>query len=375
MGRTTRQVAERLRRGEHGLSPCPIDVPFTTVTGAVAEPHPPPPSSFAAWDSRVLRIALMAFEEVAARVDGARRRWGDARVALVMATSTGGIMTTEDAYFGWRKTGQLDPAHDLKRKHQFAAFTEVLASLTGVTGPRYVVSTACSSSGKCIASAERLVRAGLADAVLVSGVDSLCHTTVRGFHSLGVLSPTPCRPFGADRPGMNVGEGAAFLLLEREGDGPRVLGVGESSDAFHMSAPDPEGNGARLAMERALAAAKLAPQDVDHINAHGTGTARNDTAEAKAIFALFGAEVPVVSTKGYTGHTLGAGGATEAVFSILALEEGYIPVSLGADPVDPEISIHVVHRRTERRLGRVLSNSFAFGGNNVSVLFGARSLP
>jgi 3-oxoacyl-[acyl-carrier-protein] synthase-1 len=370
LGRTTKDVAQKLARGEHGFSKCPLDVPFETVTGTVPGSHPPPPSKYAAHDSRVLRLALMAYEELAANVDSARKKYGDKRVGAVLATSTGGIMVTEDAYFGWKKTGRFDPNHDLEKQHQFSAFADVLCDLAGIGGPRYVVSTACSSSGKAIASAERLIRANLCDAVLVGGVDGLCHTTVRGFHSLGVLSPVPCRPFGADRPGMNVGEGAAYLLIEKAGDGPRVLGVGESSDAFHMSAPDPEGSGAKLAMERALARAGLTPADVDHVNAHGTGTARNDTAEAKAIHALLGSEVPVVSTKGYTGHTLGAGGATEAVLSVIALEQGWIPVSLGANPVDPEISINVVHEKIERKLRTVLSNSFAFGGNNVSVLFG-----
>ncbi len=371
LGRTTKDVAEKLARAEHGLSRCPIEVPFETVCGAVPGPHPPPPPKYSTWDSRVLRIALMAYEEIASAIDAARRRHGERRVGAVLSTSTGGIMTTEDAYFAWKKTGRYDPSHDLKRQHQFSSFCDVICDLSGIAGPRYVVSTACSSSGKAIASAQRLIAANVCDAVLVGGVDGICHTTVRGFHSLGVLSPIPCRPFGADRPGMNVGEGAAYLLIERDGDGPRVLGVGESSDAFHMSAPDPEGNGAKLAMERALAQAGLHPSQVDHVNAHGTGTARNDTAEAKAIYAVFGSEIPVVSTKGYTGHTLAAGGSTEAVLSLIALEQGWIPVSLGGNPRDPEISINVVQEKIVRRIRTVLSNSFAFGGNNVSVLFGA----
>lgn len=373
LGRTTKEVVQKVSRGEHGLSRCPLDVPFETVTGTVPGTLPPPPSKYRAHDSRVLRLALLSYEEIATQVDSVRKRYGDKRVGAVLATSTGGIMVTEDAYFGWKKTGRFDPNHDLRNQHQFFAFADVLCDLSGIAGPRHVVSTACSSSGKAIGTAQRLIRSNLCDAVLVGGVDGICHTTVRGFHSLGVLAPIPCRPFAADRPGMNVGEGAAYLLLEREGDGPRVLGVGESSDSFHMSAPDPEGVGAKLAMERALAQAGLQPADVDHVNAHGTGTARNDTAEAKAIHALLGSDVPVVSTKGYTGHTLGAGGATEAVFSLISLEQGWIPASVGANPVDPEISIHVVARKIEKKLRTVLSNSFAFGGNNVSVLFGAAS--
>ncbi len=370
LGRTTGEIVQKLARGEHGLSRCPLDVPFETVCGTVPGPQPPPPSKYSTYDSRVLRLALMAFEEIAPAIDAARRRHGDRRIGVVLATSTGGIESTELAYFAWRKTGLFPPAHDLRKQHQFSAFADVIADLGGMGGPRYVISTACSSSGKALASAQRLLWSGWCDAVLVGGVDALCYTTVRGFHSLGVLSPVPCRPFAADRPGMNIGEGAAFLLIERDGPGPRVLGVGESSDAFHMSAPDPEGSGARMAMEQALAQAGLQPEDVDHVNAHGTGTARNDTAEAKAIHAVFGSRVPVVSTKGYTGHTLGAGGATEAVLSLIALEQGWIPASLGGNPVDPALSINVIQERTERRLRTVLSNSFAFGGNNVSVLLG-----
>jgi 3-oxoacyl-[acyl-carrier-protein] synthase I len=371
LGRTTHEVVQKLSRSEHGLTRCPIEVPFETVCGSVPGPHPPPPAKYAAHDTRVLRLALMAYEEIAPKVDAARKKYGDKRVGCILATSTGGIMATEEAFFTWKRTGRFDPNHDVRKQHQFSAFTDVICDLAGIAGPRYAISTACSSSGKAVASAQRMIRAGICDAVLVGGADGICYTTVRGFHSLGVLSPIPCRPFGADRPGMNIGEGAAYLLVDREGDGPRVLGVGESSDAFHMSAPDPEGSGARLAMERALARAKLQPSDIDHVNAHGTGTARNDTAEAKAIHSLFGSSVPVVSTKGYTGHTLGAGGATEAVFSLIALDQGWIPVSLGANPVDPEISIHVVQQKISRKLRAVLSNSFAFGGNNVSVIFGA----
>jgi len=243
---------------------------------------------------------------------------------------------------------------------------------TGAGGPGYAVSTACSSSGKVLGSARRLLRAGLADAVLVGGADSLCRTTLCGFHSLEVLSKTPCRPFCAGRDGTTIGEGAAFLLLEREGDGPaRLLGVGESCDAHHMSHPHPEGLGAEAAMAGALAQAGLAPHEVDHVNAHGTATQLNDAAESKAIFRLFGDRVPVASTKGYTGHLLGAAAATEAVFAVAAIEQGWIPASLGCDPQDPALAVSLCRERRERRCRAVLSNSFAFGGSNVAVLFGA----
>jgi 3-oxoacyl-[acyl-carrier-protein] synthase-1 len=214
-----------------------------------------------------------------------------------------------------------------------------------------------------------MLDAGLADAVIVGGVDTLCYTTLRGFHSLGVLAAEPCRPFASERPGMNIGEGAAFLLLEREGDARAFFrGIGESSDAFHMSAPHPEGAGAELAMRAALADAGLDPAAIGHVNAHGTGTAANDVAEAKAIEALFGGKVPVVSTKSYTGHTLGAGGATEAVLALLSMEQGFLPASLRASPLDPNVHIDIVTERRTASISHVMSNSFAFGGNNASVI-------
>lgn len=249
----------------------------------------------------------------------------------------------------------------------------MLAQTSGVTGPVYVVSTACSSSGKVAASAARLIRMGLVDAVLIGGIDSLTRMTIQGFHSLGILSGTSCRPFGAERDGINIGEGAALLLVEREAPDARVvlLGVGESADAYRMSSPEPTGRGAREAMERALAQAGLGAGDLDHINAHGTATQLNDAAESLAIHALFGASVPVTSTKGYTGHLLGGAGGTEMVFAIHAILGGRLPATLGAAPLDPEVAIDVVTEARELRVRTVLSNSFAFGGSNVSVVVGA----
>jgi 3-oxoacyl-[acyl-carrier-protein] synthase-1 len=196
--------------------------------------------------------------------------------------------------------------------------------------------------------------------------------TLRGFFGLDSLSPGACRPFSSARDGISIGEGGAFLILERGGDAMALLeAVGESSDAYHVSAPHPEGAGARLAMERALLQAGCGPSDIDHVNAHGTGTRLNDSAEAKAISGLLGDAVPVVSTKGYTGHMLGGAGASEAAIGMFALLEGWLPASLGADPRDPAITLNIPVTRTNGRFRRVLSNSFAFGGNNVSVLLRA----
>jgi 3-oxoacyl-[acyl-carrier-protein] synthase-1 len=214
-----------------------------------------------------------------------------------------------------------------------------------------------------------LIAADLADAAIVGGIDTLCSMTLRGFFSLDSLSPGACRPFNQKRDGINIGEGGALLVLERGGDAIALLeAVGESSDAYHISAPHPDGVGARLAMQRALQQAGVAPEQVDYVNAHGTGTRLNDSAEAKAIGSLLGRELPVVSTKGYTGHMLGAAGASEAVITLLSLSGGFVPASLGADPIDESIQLNIPLTRVHGQYRRGLSNSFAFGGNNVSVL-------
>lgn len=374
LGASTGEVLEALAAGRSGLAKQPIELPFETWCAAMPRELPAPPAAVAAYDTRLLRIVLLAFDGVAARAAAAVRRWGPDRVAVILGTSTGGIEQTEDAYRGLRRDGQVPAWFDLDRHHAFHATAEALAALAGARGPRYVISTACSSGGKTMAAARRLIRAGLIDAALTGAVDSLCQTTLRGFHSLSILSTQPCRPFSRDRSGISIGEGAGLLLIEREGEAPvELLGVGESSDAYHMSSPEPEGRGAREAMAAALAQAGLTPADVGHVNTHGTGTKHNDAAEARAIFDLLGSEVPAVSTKGYTGHLLAAGGAVEAVFAIAALEQGWIPASLGSDPVDEGIRIRINLERRELRCRAVLSNSFGFGGSNVSVLFGVRS--
>jgi 3-oxoacyl-[acyl-carrier-protein] synthase-1 len=374
LGTNTGSVLAALRAGRSGLGPCPLDLPFETTCGALPAQLDAPPDSLAPFDSRLCRVALLGLEGVLGAVRDATRRLGRDRVGIVAATSTGGILESEHAYASYLRAGHLPPGFHLDRQHAFHGLLAVLRAVTGAAGPAYIVSTACSSSGKVFGSAQRLLEAGLADAVLIGGVDTLCQITLRGFGSLQVLSREPCRPFSAARDGTSIGEGAAFLLLEREGDGlVRLLGVGESCDAHHMSHPHPEGLGARLAMEAALDQAGLSAAAVDHVNAHGTGTPANDVAEARAIAAVLGREVPVASTKGYTGHLLGAAGATEAVLAALCIMHGFVPESLGANPVDPAVGLAVCRAASARALGAVLSNSFAFGGSNVSVLLGAAS--
>jgi 3-oxoacyl-[acyl-carrier-protein] synthase-1 len=375
LGQTTREVLAALDEGRSGLGPPPFELPFETVVGAVPEPLLPIPPPYEHYDCRLARIGMLALAEVAKAVRRAVERWGPRRVGILLGTSTGGLDATEVAYRQALETGSLPSHFSIRTQHNFSALGELFARVSGIEGPCYVVSTACSSSGKVHASAARLIRAGLIDAALVGGIDSLCRMTLYGFRGLGILSETACRPFARGRNGINIGEGAALMLIERDAahqDAPRMflLGVGESSDAYNMSSPDPQGRGAREAMERAMAQAGLSPDAIDHLNAHGTATPQNDLAEAIAIAALFGDRVPVVSTKGYTGHLLGAAGATEAVFAIHAVLSGRIPRSLGSEELDPTLGIRVAVHGGTQRIRRVLSNSFAFGGSNVCLAIG-----
>lgn len=373
MGMTTAEVARALEDGRSGLGPCPPEIGLAgqATVGAMPGPLPALPARLAAYDTRLARIVAVAVAELDGPLARARARWGRDRVAVLLGTSTGGIGESEQAYAHHRVHGALPAGYSVETSHALDATLPVVAALADLAGPAYVLSTACSSSAKVFAAAQRLIHLGVCDAALVGGVDSLCQLTIRGFAGLEVLSAAPCRPFCRDRAGINIGEGAALCLLEREGEGPaRLLAVGESSDAYHMTSPHPDGLGARLAMERALQAAGLAPGDVDHINAHGTGTRQNDSAEGAAIAGLFGPGMTVVATKGYTGHQLGAAGATEVAFTVIAIAGGFVPMSVGAAPVDPEIAVRVTTAREAMRTRAAISNSFAFGGSNVSVLVG-----
>lgn len=383
LGPTRSVVRDALYEGRSGLTPCTVDVPFATYAGAIDVPLPALPTELEPWTTRTAQIALMLVEELGESLQRMQSRWRPDRIAVVLGTSTAGADRTEAAYQHYIKNDELPEGYDLWRHHTYGAILHVVCSLIGATGPSWVISTACTSSAKPFASAQRMIAADMVDAVLVGGIDTLCAMTLRGFHSLGALSSEPTRPFSAERKGISIGEGGAFVLVERPGTTHRadsgdggaekdaiawLDGVGESSDAYHISAPHPKGEGAVLAMQRALDQAGCAAGEIDHINAHGTGTTHNDSAEANAIFSLFGDRVPVVSTKAYTGHTLGGAGATEAVIAMIALDEGWIPPALGVEPVDPKVSIQIEASRVETPIRRVLSNSFAFGGNNISLL-------
>ena len=330
------------------------------------------PDALARWDCRNNRLAWLGLQQdgFRAAVEAAKQRHGADRVALVIGTSTSSIGASEEAYARLDENGQF-PA-DLARSnihtpHSLGGF---LQEALGLDGPCVTVATACSSSAKVFGQAARLIDAGFADAAVVGGVDSLCGSVLYGFNSLQLVSQQPCRPFDAARDGLTLGEAAGYALLERTGEGLRLRGYGESSDAHHMSAPHPDGLGARLAMQGALARAGLAADAIGYINLHGTATPANDSIEATAIAALFPASTHASSTKGWSGHTLGAAGILEAVIALLALEHGELPGILHCDALDPTCGPQIRIENAARTIDYAMSNSFGFGGNNASLVFG-----
>ena len=369
-----------LREDRSSLTPCAFEtVRLDTWIGEVAAVDAQKlPEMLARYDCRNNRLAQLALETdgFAGRVRDVIARYGKTRVGIFLGTSTAGILQTELAY---RRrdpdSGALPGDFNYRTTHNTFSLGEFAREYFGLEGPAMVISTACSSSAKVFAAAARQLACGTIDAALVGGVDSLCLTTLYGFASLQLTSSTPCRPYDAARNGISIGEGAAFALLERvpeilEPGALLLLGSGESSDAYHMSSPHPEGLGARLAMEAALRSAGLTPADIDYLNLHGTATPANDTAEGKAVAALFGDRVACSSTKGATGHTLGAAGAIEAVICALALANDFLPGSPHTETLDPGIPLQYLLRARPGKLRRALSNSFGFGGSNCSLVLG-----
>lgn len=366
--------------GRGGLAPCRFEtVSLDTFVGEVAGVDEVVlPERWSAFDCRNNRLALLGVEQdgFSDAVRAAVQRFGSRRVGVFIGTSTSGMLETELAY---RRrdpdSGALPAGFNYGGTHNCFSAGAFLRDYFGIEGPAVVVSSACSSSAKVFGNAARMIDAELIDAALVGGVDSLCLTTLYGFNSLELLSPRPCRPFDADRDGISIGEAAAFALLERRPDRPHpddlfLLGVGETSDAYHMSAPHPEGAGARAAIASALAGSGLPPERIGYVNLHGTGTRANDAAEALAVNAVFGDAVPCSSTKGSTGHTLGAAGAVEVAISLLAIRYGFLPAGLNTAAVDPAMRLNYVLEHRSMPLDTVLSNSFGFGGSNCSLVFG-----
>jgi 3-oxoacyl-[acyl-carrier-protein] synthase I len=368
-------TARALREGRSALTPndlpwAPLDCWIGRVGAAESVALP---ESLRAFDCRNNRLALLALEQdgFVEAVAAARRRVGAGRIAIFLGTSTSGILSTELAYQDRDPvTGHLPAAFRYDTMHNLDATTEFVRRVLGLTGPAMTISTACSSSAKVFCFAERFIRVGLADAAVVGGVDSLCHTTLYGFSSLQLVAPDICRPFDTARRGLTIGEAAGFALLERGAGALQLLGYGETSDAYHMSTPHPDGDGARRAMLDALARARLSAREIDYVNLHGTATTANDRAEGRAVHEVFGTAAPCSSTKGVTGHALGAAGITEAAISLLSLEQEFMPGSPTTREVDPETQCTIALRGEARKLSRVMSNSFGFGGNNCALVFG-----
>jgi len=368
------ELASALRERRSGLRPndfgeSPLPTWIGRVEGIEAVELPP---RLADWDCRNNRVAWLALtsDGFLERAAAARARYGADRVALVMGTSTSSIGATEEAYRRLLPDGQY-PA-DLRRPivHTPHSLGDFVRAALGLQGVVVTVATACSSSAKIFAQAERLIRLGLADAAIVGGVDSLCGSVLFGFNSLELVSPEPCRPFDRARRGISLGEAGGFALLERDGEaGPWLLGYGESSDAHHMSSPHPEGYGARLAIQDALARAALTPDAIDYINLHGTASQKNDEVEAGLVADMFPAQTLASSTKGWTGHTLGAAGIVEAVITFVTLETGLVPGTLNAQELDPACGPQIRIHNESADIRFALSNSFGFGGSNCSLLF------
>lgn len=361
-----------LHSGTSGLAPCDFEgADLDTWIGAVPGLDTVTlPTALAHWDCRNNRLAELGlaqdgFREAVAELMAAHP---PERIGLFLGTSTSGIGTTEEAY---RQAGGngLPDWFRYENTQDYYSVCGYVRQRLGLKGPAMAISTACSSSAKVFASATRFIDAGYCDAAIVGGVDSLCLTTLYGFHSLQLVSSRPCRPCDVDRDGISLGEAAGFAIVTPDNGAEEnllVSGWGESSDAHHMSSPDPEGRGAELAMRQALEMAGSGA--VDAINLHGTGTPSNDVSECRAVQRVFGTATPVASTKGWTGHTLGAAGIVEAVICALCIEHGFLPRSLNVETQDPDIGVNVLTAGRDGPVKRMLSNSFGFGGSNCALM-------
>ena len=377
----TRSLYQALLDGQHRLhSPRLFDVDFPAWCGEIVNQDLPELNpSLQEFSTRNARIALAAVNHpddgLRCALELAIERHGAQRVGIVLGTSTSGIYETENAYASLEEHGRVPASFSLPNQHSWVATARFLQAELGLEGPCYVISTACSSSSKSLASAQRLITTGVCDAVLTGGVDSLCRLTMHGFKSLDIMSEQPCTPLDKDRKGISLGEGAGLLLLEKPHDTfshcVHLLGCGESSDAHHMTAPHPEGKGAVIAMHGALAQAGVRAADIDYVNLHATGTVLNDRAEMLAMEQVFGPELRCSGTKGLTGHTLGASGGIETIITWLSLRHGFRPGTCNLKQVDAAFHCTVIRdSETDIPVALTMNNNFGFGGNNTSVVLG-----
>ncbi|MBV8398227.1 MAG: beta-ketoacyl-[acyl-carrier-protein] synthase family protein [Acetobacteraceae bacterium] len=374
MGRGQAATLDSLRSRRSGLRPCDFADIKTGYIGRVdsLESHKLP-AKLARFDCRNNRLADLAlrtdgFERA---IDSAHSRYQPERVAVLIGTSTSGVLSSEDAYCHRDPdTGSLPGTYDFEHTHDMFSVARYVRAMLGLRGPAMVVSNACASSARVFADAHHLIESDTCDAAVVGGVDTLCRMTLCGFAALELISPVPCRPCDAERNGLSIGEAAGFALLEREGDGIALLGYGVSSDGYHMSAPHPEAAGAIAAMSAALQRAGLGPDEIDYINLHGTGTKSNDAAEDRGVTEVFGTGTRCSSTKGWSGHALGAAGILEAMISVVCIRHGLLPGCLNVTAIDPGFRARVMVENETGLVRRVISNSFGFGGSNCSLVLG-----
>ncbi len=361
-----------------GLSACQFEtVELPTFIGEVAGVAAVKmPDHLQHHDCRNNQLALLGLQQdgFIESVQQAIATYGANRVGVFLGTSTAGILSTELAYRQRDSgTGALPSSFHYAQTHNTFSVSGFVRDFFNLAGPAVVVSSACSSSAKVFGNASRMMQAGLIDAAIVGGVDSLCLTTLYGFNSLELLSDALCQPYDAHRKGISISEAAGFALLTREPNLSsktrfKVTGIGESSDAHHMSSPHPEGAGALAAMQQALALAKRSAAQVDYVNLHGTATKSNDAAEGLAVSHLFGHQTACSSTKGHTGHALGAAGIIEAGIGLLAIEHGVTPGGVNTTQVDPTLNLNYLIANQASAPQVVLSNSFGFGGSNCSLV-------
>jgi 3-oxoacyl-[acyl-carrier-protein] synthase-1 len=377
LGHGKTEVAAQLLTGDtSGMIFTDVYSPERMLTlGVVSSTLPLIQAQNPAHHSRNNRLLLCALEEIQPTVDALRERVSSHRIGVVVGTSTSGIAEAEQAIAYRYDRGSMPPGFHYGQQ-EMGNPAQFLADTLGIQGPVYSVSTACSSGVKALASAARLLRLGVCDVVLAGGADSLCRFTIEGFSALEAVSSERCNPFSANRRGINIGEGAALFIMSREPGEVALLGVGESSDGYHISAPDPSGKGAALAMQTALCQAGIGANDVDYLNLHGTATLQNDAAEAQAVQAVFGSDLPCSSTKPLTGHTLGAAGAIETGLCWLALSvanpQRVLPPHLWDEVPDPTLPpLHLVGTgERAAQLRYIMNSSFAFGGSNAVAVLG-----
>lgn len=359
-----------------GLKPCAFEtVKLPTFVGQIEgvedQSMPVHLKHHMCRNNQLAQLALLQ-DGFSAAVLSAIQKYGKQRIGVFLGTSTAGILSTELAYrHRDTNTGALPADFNYQQTHNTYSVGGFVRDYFDLEGPAVVVSSACSSSAKVFGNAWRMMECGLIDAAIVGGVDSLCLTTLYGFNSLELLSTELCQPYGEHRNGISISEAAGFALVTCEKTSPggiSITGIGESSDAHHMSSPHPEGAGALAAMQQALAMGGCTPQQIDYINLHGTATRSNDAAEGLAVANLFGADTPCSSTKGHTGHALGAAGIVEVALCALAMQNGLIPAGVNTQELDKTIGVNYLLTNLARAPKKIVTNSFGFGGSNCSLL-------